>query len=528
MDDISTTLRKYLTRDNPIGPIAHEEIRSKKVAARLFDRENKIYAELARRPAYIFGRRGAGKTAFIRNISRDGYSVVVHVKAWETFSQVILELGDVEFTGKYVEQVAEVWEMLLWTAVIQKIGGDEPEDPDVITCRALSEALRVRSANTGDKPIKTMARAFRRIAGTSPGITTSAMQDVEVRGKVSFSDARRCAEHFLEKEGTRALILMDSLEDYALSDERTVAAMGGLFKCITHLNSPESLCDIRCCFPSEVWYILRSSSKNPLKDFASRIRLQWHASELVSILAHRLKTYIDLHEDAFAAEHKVHLLNTEDRDDALRLVSLLMPPTITNEFETLESTVAYMFRHTQLLPRQLLVLFRTVFEKNRRFGGINTVINERAVKEGVAEAAKNIVFEIFQAFESVHPTAQEICVKCVGELPQVFNLQKLEEVYRWHVKKVMHAGDDFDDFKEILIRVGCLGKMTRETEKYFIGEFQYSGDDDELTVNSTDDVCIHPIFRRRFGAKSDAAHAKAVYPFGTGIEDEDKRNWWGT
>jgi hypothetical protein len=62
------TIRPYITKDEPFGPIDSVDIDPKDtdVMNRLFERHNWIYKNLHQRPSIIMGRKGAGKTYYLR------------------------------------------------------------------------------------------------------------------------------------------------------------------------------------------------------------------------------------------------------------------------------------------------------------------------------------------------------------------------------------------------------------------------------------------------------------------------------
>jgi hypothetical protein len=64
------SIRPYITKDEPFGPIDSIDIESNDVKAiqYLFEKHNWIYKNLRNRPSIIMGRRGAGKTHYLRSV----------------------------------------------------------------------------------------------------------------------------------------------------------------------------------------------------------------------------------------------------------------------------------------------------------------------------------------------------------------------------------------------------------------------------------------------------------------------------
>ena len=60
----------YITKDEPFGPIDSGDIDSSDLKAlmMLFEKHNWIYKNLYSRPSIIIGRRGSGKTYYLRSV----------------------------------------------------------------------------------------------------------------------------------------------------------------------------------------------------------------------------------------------------------------------------------------------------------------------------------------------------------------------------------------------------------------------------------------------------------------------------
>ena len=67
------TIRPYITKDEPFGPIDSGDIDSSDLKAllMLFEKHNLIYKNLHSRPSIIIGRRGSGKTYYLRSVFFD-------------------------------------------------------------------------------------------------------------------------------------------------------------------------------------------------------------------------------------------------------------------------------------------------------------------------------------------------------------------------------------------------------------------------------------------------------------------------
>lgn len=127
-------LRKYLYYDLPLGPIDSSDIKDPFVHEILFERNNRIYEKISKRPSVIVGRRGSGKTAFLTNIARSRkFGVVINLKSAEAFSRIVAEV-DREITKKgflLPEEVSNLWDFLFWSVLASAVRDKYPSDSGI-------------------------------------------------------------------------------------------------------------------------------------------------------------------------------------------------------------------------------------------------------------------------------------------------------------------------------------------------------------------------------------------------------------
>ena len=76
-------IRPYITNDEPFGPIDSGDIDISDLSAllMLFEKHNWIYKNLHSRPSIIIGRRGSGKTYYLRSVFFDNqYDYFVEIR----------------------------------------------------------------------------------------------------------------------------------------------------------------------------------------------------------------------------------------------------------------------------------------------------------------------------------------------------------------------------------------------------------------------------------------------------------------
>lgn len=517
------TIRPYITKDEPFGPIDSIDIDSNDVKAikLLFEQHNWIYKNLRNRPSIIMGRRGAGKTHYLRSVFFDkGYDFYTEIRTPRVLSHMTRVVQRMTDDAVFTETVAELWETVLWISVFA-----EMRKHSVLTWEELNivnaylEKVGVGEGDDVDGVLWNLANMLdARINSHSSTVAAEILRGFD---GVRFDDAKSALLSSLERSDKKFAILMDSLEDFQLDFESVARSMQGLLKLVGSMNKPRDRVDIRFCLPTEIYHRFIKISSNPNKDFRRALKLQWAASELVLIGANRLTLYLSIFYEDFIK--KIFPLDVTKRADALTLFHSVLPEKIVNGAGYQEETISYLLRHTQLLPRHFLMILNSIFKST---GGTQKLIpfpvSQERIINGIRQMEGFIVGEIFVAFKLIYPTAEETCKRCLPELGHKFTMGDLHRVFTRHGKAVFE-NDNLFDFQRMLLEIGAIGRVIpgKETDVYIKGNFEYNVAH-ELVLGQDDELCVHPLFSGIFHGSG--KQERPVYPYGSILDDEDFRN----
>jgi hypothetical protein len=514
------TLRPYITKDEPFGPIDSVDIDPKdtEVMNRLFERHNWIYKNLHQRPSIIMGRKGSGKTYYLRTVFFDKqYDFYTEIRTAHLLGHISSVIQGMTGNAVFPETLAELWETILWTCVLSEIRQYQllsAEKQAVVN--AYLERVGIQENDTVDDVLWKLANLFDEVLRSEPRDGVSeVLRRVD---RVAFDHARSVVADSLRSSKKNFVILMDSLDDFRLDIDSVSHSLQGLLKFVGSMNKPRDVVDIRFCLPSELFHRIIRISSNPNKDFRRALKLQWTASELILIGAQRLMYYLALYYPEFL--RSIGPLDLTKRTDALMLFSKVLPEKISNQAGFQEETMSYILRHTQLLPRHFLMLLNSIF-KDAGSERNPFPISQEKIISGVRKVEEFIVSEIFVAFRLIHPTSELTCKRCLPELGHQFTVGELHQVYTRHGKAVF-GGESMFEFQRMLIEIGALGRVIpgKETDLYIKGNFEYTVSH-ELAISHDDKLCIHPLFSGIF--RKSEAKDRPVYPYGSILEDEDYR-----
>jgi hypothetical protein len=515
-------IQPYITKDEPFGPIDSTDIDPKDVSVSqmLFEQHNWIYRNMRHRPSIIMGRKGSGKTAYLRTVFFDKkYDFYTEIRTDHALMHISKVIQGLVKEAVFPETLAELWETILWVCMLSEIRTSSVLSQDKLTqVNGYLEKLGARDASSADDVLWKMARMFDDVVESDP---KDGLAEILRRfDRVEFRNTVSAVEESLKASGKTFVILMDSLDNFQLEINSVAYSLQGLLKFIGTMNKPRDVVDIRFCMPTELYRRIIKISSNPNKDFRRSLKLQWTASELILIGAQRLAFYLELYYPNYWK--RLLPLDLTSRIDALKLFNAVLPKTIYNQAGFQEETISYILRHTQMLPRHFLILLNSIFKSGNNAQSLNPFpISEGRILNGVHQVDERIVTEIFVAFKITYPTAESVCKRCIPELGHKFSVGELHQVYTRHGKAIFD-GDNLFDFQRMLMEIGAIGRVIkgRATDVYILGNFEFTVAH-EIAISHDDELCIHPLFSGVFGNDN---KERPVYPYGSGMDDDDYRD----
>lgn len=518
MDTLDERLRRVITPEKPFGPTNAVTLTDVDVFNEILDENNKVFGGLRGNPSIVIGRRGSGKTSFMRSTRK--FDVVEEVSTAKTFGEVVETInqhGDCQF----YEIVAELWEQFIYLAIFRGVSSRfKIPSEDAAILKDYNAKHGIKEGGSLDNLLWRVVHAAR--TSKMATVATASTLVNEVAG-VDFPRAKEAATNMLKRNKAKALLLIDSVEQYPFGAKNLGYAIGGLLHCVGEFNEQHQHVKVRLAIPAEVYHKLAEFAPNPEKNFSNNIMLHWHASELLSLAAHRLSIFLKLYYPAFYLS-----LSSEVKANPQALLESVLPKSITNGLGVTEGPIPYVLRHTQLMPRHLLRFLNSIFGPSTRgdpTGQATPAVTEAEVRTGIRNAEIYLSDEVCSAYRGVYPSLKHACEDCIPHLPLKFTDGDLRTVYNRHGKKRTDQSE-YAAFKRMLIEAGVIGNFAGETDKYYTAQYEYTA------VNKIRDhggpYCLHPIFAEEFGCNRDSpASKKPVYPFGSDPASADYRELEG-
>jgi hypothetical protein len=549
------TIKQVFTQDQPLGQISAIDSladASQTIYKSYFDKNNFPMRRLARtHPIMIIGRKGAGKTDALLSAQLDTrFRPLVYFNYTDSakfFTQILSQIHQTIQANRVtplVEEVAAFWRSLFWIATIATIVGSarDKQDPKIETLRrfvidlGIGGDLRATPYHFVLRAILWFREKYKRSEFDSTGIDFFECFEEITISDMAVESAVECALQYLNEINRQAIILFDSFETLDVRDQHNQLAISALIKCVADFQKPGVPAHVRCCIPAESYFYFLDVSSNVLKDFQKSQFLHWHARELLKIAAIRYATFIEVWQPD-AVRQMVRPFDLRSEKTTQAFWDQFLPATVTNGAnQQQELTIPYLLRHTQLLPRQLLLIFNSVFSasfaENRSY---TSKVSPHAIVRDIKIAENLITEQIIDSYKNIWPTARQVLETTLPKFAHYGgNIISYSDLHRvFNATPRTYGGDTytFPEYVRLLTELGVIGRLVRRERNYATGIFEYS-EPHKLLLTPDDTLCVHPVFTEKFRAilpvqaSVNAPEGEAyvpIYPLGCDPDSEDRR-----
>jgi len=333
-----------------------------------------------------------------------------------------------------------------------------------------------------------------------------------IAAKQRFDDAKAAVIQFVRLRNSRIIFLFDSMESYPVRNQIFLQFVGGLLIGIKRIRS--ATVSVTFCLPEEIEAYLSHHSSNIMKDFGSVYRIKWKPIDLLKIVAHRYRLAMEIFDPPFFAE--IQNLDFDTREGVRRLFNHILPPTIENRLNETEDTLAYIIRHTQLLPRHAIAAFNFILSRNYITTNSFRSITADSIKNGITEAERLIAAHILYPYETLYP---KFIVACRDILPELHPISQYSELTRIENRFKFRIEEDIHSVWHTLYNIGALGRVIGSDaggpgrdSRYCLAEFHFNSNG-TFGFSRGEIYCFHPVFTQSLRIpRKTGSDMRAIYP----------------
>lgn len=452
----------------------------------------------------IIGRRGSGKTALAQYFSFQEYisnPICIEVRKPELYQQVLSEISKrtSERRSIAVAHLKRVWEFVIWSLIANAIRHDAPE---VVKTRK----LEARNESLSHLVASLIGYLMGLFTESEEGMTGNSLE--RIVDDENLDHAKQLALKIAKSQPI--IIAIDTLEQYDIEDESLMNALAALIEYAATFNLAYASKNIhlKVFVSGEVFpHMKEAVLLNPLKAVRNPVYLLWRPRDLLRLIGWRFYRYL---QDANLWTNKAKKVDWEDDDDVLaKIWKPHFGASLTNARGADEDTWPYVLRHTQMRPRQLIVICNSIAKlaiQDRTF----PIFKSEHIIDGIKGAELELASEILNSFSTIYPRVERI-VGALMKLPKVFNGNELD-------KRASQSASEWPEryspsrFKQMVAELGIIGRVTRGTHEteYIDADFEYALTE-RLSLTHRDTCVVHPMFYRKLNV--DFNSEARVMPF---------------
>jgi len=452
----------------------------------------------------IIGRRGAGKTALSQFFSFQQLMprvTTIEVDEPAVFQQLMSKIAESAASTREVAipRLVKIWEFVIWSTIFWQLRERDS---------------RIKAAVTFADHADQVSTFIRHVLMTlvSRFIETDNALADELEDFINNERVQRAKKAVLEiVKGSKVIIALDTMENYAVRDESMMRSMGALIQCASRFsrNYARHGIYLKVFIMAEIFpYLKEEVSLNPLKFIHDEIYLQWRPKDLMRLISWRYDRYLKGNNLTIPTTSKV---DWDNHHDVLREKwEPYWGKTLKTRQDLIEETFPFVLRHTQLRPRQLIVLCNSIARISQD-GESFPKFGPDSIIAGVQRAEKRLAEEVMNSYSSVYPGAARIAEALSG-LPLIFKGNELDKRAPQTASQWPPGEYSSYAFRQFVSELGIVGRVRNVSEKTGIVEadFEYAGDSRiSLLVN---DLCvIHPMFYKKLNIRM--TKNLCVYPF---------------
>jgi hypothetical protein len=442
----------------------------------------------------IVGRRGSEKSSLAHYFGfqdRIDRAVLIDVDEPKFYQAAMLSISRVcgaeENPDISIGRMVDVWTLGIWSLLFHRFY-DTNEDI------AAASLILGRVDRTTLRDV--LARLFEVLIGRidKSGELSHALHEVLRDETVTKAQALILA-HAKNKP---VFIAIDTIERYQSSDTALMVSTAALVQASFWMNRKFAKhgIHVKTFVPSEIFPTLAERySVNTSKYVQDELFLHWRPRSLVRLICWRLYRHLQ----AINAP-RAHSLDDVQWNKFESVLHHAWEPhfgkTLENRVKVVEQTLVYLLRHTQMRPRQLIILCNDIAKRAQK-NGTFPVFSPEIIVNSVWETESRLATEVINSYEGTYSAVGQIMDSLKG-CPARFRgnlLDKLAPSTASHWPSNQYSPTSF---RRLVAELGVVGRVRSigKTVRVIEADFEYAVKD-RLALHERDDCVIHPMFYKK-------------------------------
>lgn len=459
----------------------------------------------------IIGRRGSGKTALAQYFSFQKVipnSIYIYVSEPDLYKEVLSRLGQEGGDGRGISipALAEIWDYVLWCVILEEL----KERSEVIAQACTIE----RKGNKASNLVEAIIARIHDFLQSTPLGPEKALADM--RDGVHFNEARQAALEVTKK--TPVILALDTLEQYDTNDVGLINSIAALIQAAARFNQLYARhgVHLKVLMSGEIFpHLEEGVIQNTLKFVRKPVYLFWRPKDLLRLICWRFYQHLSK-ENLLQKASKGSIDWTSHKDVLQKMWIPYFGEKLTNLRGAVEETFYYLLRHTQMRPRQLILMCNEIANLAIDDGTF-PLIKPEHIRQGILNVESDLAVEIINSFHAIYPNVARI-VDALNGTPMAFKGNELAKLAPRSADAWPKGTYSQRNFLALAAELGIIGRVESEGGGVIEAGFEYLLRR-RLAISVDDQCVIHPMFYTRLNVKK--SRDVRVVPFATNGTFED-------
>lgn len=456
----------------------------------------------------IVGRRGSGKTSLAKYLEFQKVienAQCIDVDEPEIYDETFREIVSYSSYPDDIltNRIVKFWNYLIWQLIF-----DLYRNHDAVFETA------VGFANRKPSPARliadTLKLIFDRLTKDTGGIVLDQLEDI--LSSAIFTKARTRALAIAQE--SPVIVAIDTIERYDKEDARLMNIVAALIQSANGFNVEFARqgIHVKVFVAAEIFpHIKESIITNTTKFIRFPVYLHWRPKDLVHLICWRFYRYLENTNrlpQGIQSDKDVEWTKFSDVHEKMWIP--FFGSEITNMRNLQERSFPYLLRHTQMRPRQLVVLCNEIAKRSMK-NGTYPFFRQENIADVIKGTERELANEVINSYARIYPRVGEI-VDALHTSPMMFKGNYLDQIAKTTQYAWPNGNYSLANFRKLVAELGIVGRVRSFNEKSRIvgADFEYSLTE-RLPLRSSDDCVIHPMFYSKFHTKRED-HI-IVYPF---------------
>lgn len=454
----------------------------------------------------IIGRRGSGKTSLSEYFGFQqeiGNASSIDVNEPGVYNAILHQVSrKIDQPSELaIPMIKDIWEYTIWQLVLHHLKGR-------------GHRVKAQSIVEGD-PGSPSAILRSLLTGILQRYLVGEQADLsfQVANNLHGAAFRRTREAVLEAtRRSPVIVAIDSMEHYSTEDSYVMWATAALVECASYLNAEyaEQGLHVKVFLTDEIFpYFQENVVTNVSKHIRHPLFLHWRPRDLARLVCWRLYKHLTQSSDHdYAPDGDVDW--TRYGSVVGKVWNPLLGTWIEEEGSVREHTFPYVLRHTQMRPRQLMMICNRI-ARLARDAGIFPRASADVLRAAVRDEGLHLSNEVVSSYSRIWPNAGQI-IGALSGMPPRFEGRELDRVGQ-RTAAEWPDGYSRSKFKRMVTELGIVGRQRRAPsgpDGVAEADFEFLLED-RLYLTEKDVCVIHPMFHRKLNIQEDPA--VVIYPF---------------